>query len=144
MKWISRCTVALVVCSGAWVGPGGISVSAEENATDAIKMIDTDKDGTIDLAEAKTAAAAVFIKLDVGHDGIVGAKDLAGRMVTLEQLSQGPNPWMFWKTRTRYTKDQYLVLVETWFVAADVNDDGTVDAKELQTAAGQQLLKLLQ
>ena len=126
------------------MGPGGVSASAEETVTDAIKMIDTDKDGSIDLAEAKTAAAAVFTKLDTGHDGIVGAKDLAGRMVTLEQLSQGPNPWMFWKTRTRYTKDQYLVLVETWFVAADVNDDGTVDAKELQTAAGQQLLKLLQ
>ncbi len=107
-------------------------------------MIDTDKDGTIDLAEAKTAAAALFVKLDTGHDGIVGAKDLAGRMVTPEQLSQGPNPWMFWRTKTRYTKDQYLVLVETWFVATDANDDGTVDAKELQTAPGQQLLKLLQ
>ena len=126
------------------MGPGGVSASAEETVTDAIKIIDTDKDGTIDLAEVKAAAAAMFIKLDTGHDGIVGAKDLAGRMVTTEQLSQGPNPWMFWKTRVRYTKDQYLVLAETWFVAADVNDDGTVDAKELETAAGQQLLKLLQ
>ena len=144
MKWLSRCAVALVVCAGGWAGPGGISVSAEENATDAIKMIDTDKDGTIDLAEVKAAAAAMFIKLDVGHDGIVGAKDLAGRMVSTEQLSQGPNPWMFWKTRVRYTKDQYLVLAETWFVAADADNDGTLDAKELQTAPGQQLLKLLQ
>ena len=105
-------------------------------------MIDTDKDGTIDLAEVKAAAAAMFIKLDVGHDGIVGAKDLAGRMVTPEQLSQGPNPWMFWKTRMRYTKDQYLVLAET--VAADADNDGTLDAKELQPAPGQQLLKLIQ
>ena len=86
----------------------------------------------------------MFIKLDTGHDGIVGAKDLAGRMVTTEQLSQGPNPWMFWKTRVRFTKDQYLVLTETWFVAADADNDGTLDAKELQTAPGQQLLKLLQ
>ena len=70
MKWLSRCTVALVVCAGGWVGPGGVSVSAEENVTDAIKMIDTDKDGTIDLAEVKAAAAAMFINLDTGHDGI--------------------------------------------------------------------------
>jgi hypothetical protein len=144
MKWLSRCTFALVICAGGWVGPGGVSASAEETVTDAIKMIDTDKDGTIDLAEVKAAAAAMFVKLDTGHDGIVGAKDLAGRMVATEQLSQGPNPWMFWKTRVRYTKDQYLVLAETWFVAADADNDATLDAKELQTAPGQQLLKLLQ
>jgi EF hand len=144
MMWLSRRAVALVVCAGGWAVPGGFSASAQETTTDAIKMIDTDKDGTIDLAEVKAAAAAVFLKIDRGHDGIVGAQDLAGRMVTVEQLSQGPNPWMFWRTRTRYTKDQYLVLAETWFVAVDANNDGTVDAKELQTAAGQQLLKLLQ
>jgi hypothetical protein len=91
---LSRCAVALVVNAVSWVLPGGISVSAETTA-DAIKMIDTDKDGTIELAEAKAAAAAVFLKLDTGHDGIIGAKDLAGRMVTPEQFSQGPNPWMF-------------------------------------------------
>ena len=44
----------------------------------------------------------------------------------------------------RYTKDQYLVLAETWLVAADADNDGTLDAKELQTAPGQQLLKLIQ
>ena len=97
MKWLSRCAVALVVCAGSWVCRRLFCNGAGEYCG-RVKMIDTDKDGTIDLAEVKAAAAAMFIKLDVGHDGIVGAKDLAGRMVTLEQLSQGPNPWMFWKT----------------------------------------------
>ena len=56
MKWLSRCAVALAVCAGSWVVPAGFSVSAQENTADAIKMIDTDKDGTIDLGEVKAAA----------------------------------------------------------------------------------------
>ncbi len=72
MKWLSRCAVALAVCASGWVVPAGFSVSAQENTADAIKMIDTDKDGTIDLSEVKAAAAVMFIKLDVGHDGIRG------------------------------------------------------------------------
>ena len=45
-----------------------------------LATVDTDKDGTIDLNEAKTAAGAVFDKLDADHDGTLDKKELKGRI----------------------------------------------------------------
>ena len=45
-----------------------------------IKMFDTDADGTLDLAEVKKAAAALFAKLDPDHDGTLDRRELAGRL----------------------------------------------------------------
>ena len=41
------------------------------------------------------------------------------------------------------TKDECLAVVEQRFTAADPDHDGTLDAKELNTKAGQALLRLL-
>jgi EF hand len=41
------------------------------------------------------------------------------------------------------TKDEYLAIVEQRFSAADPDHDGTLDAKELNSKAGQALLRLL-
>jgi hypothetical protein len=41
------------------------------------------------------------------------------------------------------TKDEYLALVEQRFSAADPDHDGTLDAKEVNSRAGQALLRLL-
>jgi Ca2+-binding EF-hand superfamily protein len=40
-------------------------------------------------------------------------------------------------------KDEYLAAVEKSFKAADRDSDGTLDAKELGTARGRALLRLL-
>jgi len=45
-------------------------------AASALAALDADKDGTVDLAEAKTAPSALFDKLDVDHDGTLTAKEL--------------------------------------------------------------------
>ena len=47
---------------------------------DPIKMFDTDTDATLDLAEVKKAAAALFAKLDRDHDGTLDRRELAGRL----------------------------------------------------------------
>ncbi len=44
---------------------------------------------------------------------------------------------------TTLTKDEYLALVEKKFKAADPDNEGTLDAKELHSKAGRALLKLL-
>jgi hypothetical protein len=41
------------------------------------------------------------------------------------------------------TKDEYLAVVEQRFGAANPDRDGTLDAKELNSKAGQALLRLL-
>ena len=41
------------------------------------------------------------------------------------------------------SKDEYLAYVETLFKQADPDNDGTIDAKELKSPAGRELLRLL-
>jgi Ca2+-binding EF-hand superfamily protein len=40
-------------------------------------------------------------------------------------------------------KNEFLALVEKRFKAADPDNDGTIDAKELKSAAGRSLVRVL-
>ena len=57
-------------------------------AASTLATVDTDKDGTIDVNEAQTAAGAVFDKLDADHDGTLDAKELKGR-ISKKDLGHG-------------------------------------------------------
>jgi hypothetical protein len=50
----------------------------------ALKALDTDNDGTVDLAEAEAAASKLFDKLDRDQDGTLDRRELRGRMVSKE------------------------------------------------------------
>ena len=66
-RWRSR------LCSGRRPRPG------QKNST-LVGQFDTDNDGTVDLAEAKKAGAAMFDKLDIDNDGTLSLKELHGRV----------------------------------------------------------------
>ena len=102
-----------------------------------IKMFDTDNDGTLDLAEVKKAASALFAKLDRDHDGTLDKRELAGRLSAKDLAAADPDH------DGTLTSDEYLAVVEQRFNAADPDKDGTLDAKELNTPAGRALLRLL-
>jgi Ca2+-binding EF-hand superfamily protein len=103
----------------------------------ALKALDTDNDGTVDLAEAKAAASMLFDKLDRDHDGTLDRRELRGRMVSKEfGAADGDRDGTL-------DKDEYLASVEKSFRAADRDNDGTLDAKELGSARGRALLRLL-
>jgi Ca2+-binding EF-hand superfamily protein len=104
----------------------------------AMRQLDTDNDGTIDLEEAKKAASTLFDKLDRDHDGTLDRRELAVRLSAAEFNSTDPD-----KDGT-LSKDEYLKVVEERFKAADPDNDGTLDEKELRSRAGQVLLRLLQ
>jgi hypothetical protein len=99
--------------------------------------LDTDADGSVDLAEAKRAAEALFDKLDHDRDGTLDAKELRRR------LSKGDLTAADLDKDGTLSKDEYLALVEKRFQAADVDHDGTLTAKELRSTSGRALLKLL-
>src|SRR6201747_517005 len=102
-----------------------------------IRMLDTDNDGTVDLAEAKKAASTVFDKLERDKDGTLDKRELAGRLSARELAAADPDH------DGTLTTDEYLGGVEQRFNAANPDKDGTLDAKELNSAAGKALLRLL-
>jgi hypothetical protein len=57
-----------------------VSSGSPAFAASALQTLDPDKDGTVDLNEAKTAAGALFDSLDVDHDGTLDRKELGDRI----------------------------------------------------------------
>jgi Ca2+-binding EF-hand superfamily protein len=102
-----------------------------------IKMLDTDNDGTVDLAEAKKAPSALFDRLEGDHDGTLDKRELAGRLSAKELDAADPDH------DGTLTKEEFLAVVEKRFKAADPDNDGTLDAKEFNSRAGKALLRLL-
>ena len=110
---------------------------AKSHRMDAIRLLDKDNDGTVDLEEAKRAASAVFDRLEKDNDGTLDARELKGRLTAKELAAADPD------NDGTLTKDEYLKVVEQRFRAANPDNDGTIDAKEFKTKAGQALLRLL-
>lgn len=101
-------------------------------AASALSALDTDKDGTVDLAEAKAAASTEFDKLDK-----LDRKELQGRISNKDWAAADPD------NDKTVSKDEYLNFVEDAFKRADPDNDGTIDAKELRSRDGQALVRLL-
>jgi Ca2+-binding EF-hand superfamily protein len=133
---ISRRTMVLACTACSFLAGGG-PVLAKSRRSNWIRMLDTDNDGTVDLAEARKAASALFDRLERDHDGTLDQRELAGRLTPKELAAADPDH------DGTLTKDEYLAVVEQRFAAADPDHDGTLDAKELETKAGQALLRLL-
>jgi Ca2+-binding EF-hand superfamily protein len=106
-------------------------------AASALQTLDPDKDGTVDLAEAKAAAGTLFDSLDIDHDGTVDHKELEGRISAEDWKIADPD------NDKTISKEEYLAFVEVAFKRANPDNDATIDAKELKTPAGRALLRLL-
>ena len=132
----SRRSMLLTMVAGV-LAMGHLPAPAAARRGDPIRMFDTDKDGTLDLAEVKKAASALFAKLDRDHDGSLDKRELAGRLAAGELAAADPDH------DGTLTQDEYLAVVEQRFNAADPDKDGTLDRKELNSKAGQALLHLL-
>jgi EF hand len=133
---ITRRTLILTFAAGSFLA--GISaLPALAKTSKLIQMLDTDNDGTVDLAEAKKAASALFDKLEKDKDGTLDKRELARRLSPKELAAADPDH------DGTLSKEEYLALVEQRFHAADPDNDGTLDAKELNSKAGRALLRLL-
>ncbi len=132
---ISRRT-AMTVAVTALIGAATPAL-AQTKKSSPVTRFDTDNDGTVDLAEAKKAAAALFDKLDTDKEGTLDVKELKGRLSRKDFAAGDPD-----KDKT-LTKDEYLAIVEQRFKAADADHDGTVNAAEFRTPAGRALARLL-
>jgi Ca2+-binding EF-hand superfamily protein len=102
-----------------------------------LRGLDRDRDGTLDLAEAKAAAARLFEMLDRDHDGRLSRHDLSGRLSVRELAAADQD-----HDRSLDEKE-YLALVERRFKAADADQDGVLSAAELRAKPGRAVLLLL-
>ena len=134
---ISRRTAILSILAVGGVFAGQPPAVAKSMQADPLSGLDTDNDGTVDLAEAKKAAAALFDRLDINHEGTLDRREVGRRLSAKEFAAADVD-----KDKT-LTKDEYLTIVEQRFKAADTDNDGTLTGKELQTKAGRALLRLL-
>ncbi len=128
---------ALHALAGATLIVSNLPAFGKSGRSSPVQLLDTDNDGTVDLAEAKKAASALFDKLDRDHDGTLDKRELAGRLSAKELAAADPDH------DGTLTKDEYLAIVEQRFNAANADSDSTLDAKELTTKAGQNLMRLL-
>jgi hypothetical protein len=103
----------------------------------ALKAVDTDADGTIDLREAQAAGSALFDRLDGDKDGTLTIRELQGRLSRSDFKGADPD------SDGTLTRQEFLVVLESRFKAADPDQDGTLDRSELATPAGATLLRLL-
>jgi Ca2+-binding EF-hand superfamily protein len=129
---ISRKVVGLMLAAAVTFSAPALAAS-----NGAIKMFDSDNDGTLDLAEVQKAATATFAKLDPDKDGTLDARELRGRLSAKELAAADPD-----HDRT-LTQEEYLAVATQRFKAADPDSDGTLDAKELGSSAGRSLLRLI-
>ncbi|MBS0235305.1 MAG: EF-hand domain-containing protein [Proteobacteria bacterium] len=107
-------------------------------ASASMTALDPDNDGTVDLPEAKAAAAKLFTKLDPDKDGTLDAKELSGRLDEASLKAADPD------NDGTLDQKEYETIVEARFKAADPDNDGTLDEKELATDAGKSFLLLVE
>lgn len=107
-------------------------------ASASLTALDPDNDGTVDMPEAKAAAAKLFTKLDPDNDGTLDAKELSGRVDEAGLKSADPD------NDGTLDQKEYDTIVEARFKAADPDSDGTLDDKELATDAGKSFLLLVE
>ncbi len=130
----------LVLCgvTSLFTAPLALPALFQASAASALTAADTDKDGTIDLNEAKAAAAVEFDKLDTDKDGTVDREESAHHISEKNfKLADPDNDKLL-------SKDEYVGLATSLFKAADKDGDGTVDAKELHTKAGIKLDRVIE
>jgi len=130
----------MLLAVGVWMAVEASPVSAQMSGADAVKMLDTENDGTVDLAECKAAGAAMFDKLDADKSKTLDQEELGDRGTIT--IVESPHRRMFFQTRP--SKDDYVGYVAKRFELADPDHEGELDAKELETEEGQALVKLLQ
>lgn len=95
-------------------------------------------DGTLDLAQMEAAAAAAFEKLNKDGDTTLDYSEAKERLSRDAFLAADPD------ADKTLSKQEYVEMAEKLFNAADTNNNGVLDAKELRSHAGQALLRLLQ
>ena len=107
------------------------------SGADALKRLNHDSDQTLELPEVLDASTKRFQELNKDNDLTLDKAETAGLVTDAE-----------WKAYNKdhdgtLELDEWLNIVRVRFRAADAKKDGKLTMQELDTPAGQSLLKLV-
>lgn len=123
---------------GSAAEPGaGDGRRAEERQADPIRAFDIEKDGRLDAAECKSAAAARFDELNPALDDKLDARAAAPALDAQAFRLADANG------DGQVNKAEYLAHVERLFRDADADKNETLVRAELDSERGRALLRLL-
>lgn len=109
----------------------------EEARADPMQAFDINKNGKLELAEIKSAAAARFDELNPDQDDALDVRE-AGPVLRAKAFGQADT-----NRDGTVNKAEYLAYVERMFNLANPDKDGSLSRAELGTKAGRALLALL-
>jgi hypothetical protein len=107
------------------------------SGADALKRLNHDSDQTLELPEVLDASTKRFQELNKDNDLTLDKAETAGLVSDAE-----------WKAHNKdhdgtLELDEWLNIVRARFHAADTKKDGKLTVQELDSPAGQELLKLV-
>lgn len=109
----------------------------EEAQSDPMLAFDVDKNGKLELAEVKSAAAARYDELNPDLDDKLDRKEALGVLRGTEFRTADTD------RDGTINKAEYLAYVERLFRRANPDKDGSLDRAELAKPAGKALMRLL-
>ena len=122
---------------GSAAEPGAGGRRAEERQADPLRAFDIEKDGRLDVAEGKSAAAARFDELNPASDDKLDPRAAAPALdAQAFGLADANGDGLV-------NKAEYLAHVERLFREADADRDEALVRAELDSERGRALLRLL-
>lgn len=109
----------------------------EIDRADPLRDLDVNNDGKLDAAEVESAAVARFDELDTSQDNTLTEREAspALQVEAFRRIDTNRNGTV--------NKAEYLAHIERAFDYANPDQNGMLEGAELETVAGQALLKLL-
>lgn len=107
------------------------------SGAEVLKQLNHDSDQTLEIPEVIDAATKLFYEINPDHDTTLERKATVGRLTEAD-----------WKAVNKdhdntIKMDEWLTVARQRFNAADANKDGKLTAKELDSPAGQELIKMI-
>lgn len=103
-----------------------------------VQQYDADHDGKLSLEAVIKAATAHFATLDVDHDGTVDPKEIVPAGVSDAEFGAIDR-----SNDKLLQREEYMSLVKQKFGTANGNLDNSLSKEELNSQAGQVLMRLL-
>jgi Ca2+-binding EF-hand superfamily protein len=83
--------LAYAMAGAMTLGAAAFEAQAWAAPPSALKALDPDTDGTVDLTEAKEAASKLFDQLDPDKDGTLDRRELRGRLNAKDMAAGDPD-----------------------------------------------------